>query len=223
MQVSRRSLASLPVLLTLTLAACGQAPAGAPDAGASSHAQWARAQDLWRRRHPDAYAAWRAIGPPTSPDARAARARLADADRWYREGIRRVRQGEPDATGAIQEGSRIAPMDPELYLPLARACRDRGAVLRAAEFYKKFMLGAPTSADWPAARRELGPVAVIGELNFVDVLPKTRSGKIMRRVLRAVTVDTDPGDISTIEDEGSVEEAREAWREMKSGIRGITS
>ena len=72
-------------------------------------------------------------------------------------------------------------------------------------------------------RRELGPVAVIGELNFVDVLPKTRSGKIMRRVLRAVTVDTDPGDISTIEDEGSVEEAREAWREMKSGIRGITS
>ena len=36
-------------------------------------------------------------------------------------------------------------------------------------------------------RRELGPVAVIGELNFVDMLPKTRSGKIMRRVLKAVT------------------------------------
>ena len=67
-------------------------------------------------------------------------------------------------------------------------------------------------------RRELGPVAVIGDLHFVDVLPKTRSGKIMRRVLKAVTLDRDPGDISTIEDEGSVEEAREAWKEMRSEV-----
>ena len=68
-------------------------------------------------------------------------------------------------------------------------------------------------------RGELGPVAVIGELNFVDALPKTRSGKIMRRVLKAVTLDTDPGDISTIEDEGSVEDARSAWEQMKASIR----
>ena len=67
-------------------------------------------------------------------------------------------------------------------------------------------------------RRELGPVAVIGELNFVGMLPKTRSGKIMRRVLRAVVLDRDPGDISTIEDEGSVTEAREAWEQMKAEI-----
>ncbi len=64
-------------------------------------------------------------------------------------------------------------------------------------------------------RRELGPVAVIGELNFVNMLPKTRSGKIMRRVLKAVILAKDPGDISTIEDEGSVEEAREAWQQMQ--------
>ncbi|HET8568164.1 MAG TPA: acetate--CoA ligase [Candidatus Limnocylindria bacterium] len=68
-------------------------------------------------------------------------------------------------------------------------------------------------------RRELGPVAVIGELNFVDMLPKTRSGKIMRRVLKAVILDRDPGDISTIEDEGSVDEAREAWESMRAGVR----
>jgi acetyl-CoA synthetase len=67
-------------------------------------------------------------------------------------------------------------------------------------------------------RNELGPLAVIGELNFVDMLPKTRSGKIMRRVLKAVILDKDPGDISTIEDEGSVEEAREAWRQLKTGV-----
>jgi acetyl-CoA synthetase len=67
-------------------------------------------------------------------------------------------------------------------------------------------------------RTELGPIAVIGELNFVDMLPKTRSGKIMRRVLKAVILDKDPGDISTIEDEGSVEEAREAFAAMKSEV-----
>jgi acetyl-CoA synthetase len=70
-------------------------------------------------------------------------------------------------------------------------------------------------------RRELGPVAVIGELNFVSMLPKTRSGKIMRRVLRAVILDRDPGDITTIEDEGSVEEARQAWQRMRADIRQL--
>ena len=64
-------------------------------------------------------------------------------------------------------------------------------------------------------RQELGPIAVIGELNFVSLLPKTRSGKIMRRVLKAVVLDQDPGDITTIEDEGSVGEARQAWQRMK--------
>ena len=67
-------------------------------------------------------------------------------------------------------------------------------------------------------RRELGPVAVIGELNFVDLLPKTRSGKIMRRVFKAVVLGQDPGDITTIEDEGSVEEARQAWQQMMAEI-----
>ncbi len=67
-------------------------------------------------------------------------------------------------------------------------------------------------------RRELGPVAVIGELTFVDTLPKTRSGKIMRRVLKAVVNGVDPGDITTIEDEGSVEEARSALAEMKAAM-----
>jgi acetyl-CoA synthetase len=41
----------------------------------------------------------------------------------------------------------------------------------------------------------------------------------MRRVLRAVTLDRDPGDITTIEDEGSVDEARHAWERMKAEIR----
>ncbi|MBC8162477.1 MAG: acetate--CoA ligase [Roseiflexaceae bacterium] len=67
-------------------------------------------------------------------------------------------------------------------------------------------------------RLELGPIAVIGELEFVNMLPKTRSGKIMRRVLKAVTLGKDPGDITTIEDEGSVEEARQAWQHLRDAV-----
>jgi acetyl-CoA synthetase len=51
------------------------------------------------------------------------------------------------------------------------------------------------------------------------MLPKTRSGKIMRRVLRAVILDRDPGDITTIEEEGSVDEARQAWQQMRAEIK----
>ncbi len=49
-------------------------------------------------------------------------------------------------------------------------------------------------------RYELGPVAVIGDIKQVKSLPKTRSGKIMRRVLRAREMGEDIGDTSTLEE-----------------------
>ncbi len=47
---------------------------------------------------------------------------------------------------------------------------------------------------------EVGPIAKPEKIEFVDKLPKTRSGKIMRRVLKAQAMGEDPGNISTIED-----------------------
>ncbi|HOB17478.1 MAG TPA: acetate--CoA ligase [Candidatus Methanoculleus thermohydrogenotrophicum] len=49
-------------------------------------------------------------------------------------------------------------------------------------------------------RTTLGPIAMPSEIDFVCSLPKTRSGKIMRRVLKAQELGMDPGDISTLED-----------------------
>ncbi len=49
-------------------------------------------------------------------------------------------------------------------------------------------------------RRELGPVAVIRSIAFVDTLPRTRSGKIMRRILKAQELGEEVGDTSTLED-----------------------
>lgn len=49
-------------------------------------------------------------------------------------------------------------------------------------------------------RKEIGPIATPDEIDFVEKLPKTRSGKIMRRVLKAQELGLPVGDISTLED-----------------------
>ena len=48
-------------------------------------------------------------------------------------------------------------------------------------------------------RRELGPIATPSALEFVSALPKTRSGKILRRFLKAKETGADTGDVSTME------------------------
>ncbi len=54
-------------------------------------------------------------------------------------------------------------------------------------------------------RRELGPVVVIKSVEFRESLPKTRSGKILRRVLKCAETGADPGDLSTLDDEDAPE------------------
>jgi acetyl-CoA synthetase len=52
-------------------------------------------------------------------------------------------------------------------------------------------------------RREIGPIATIDALQWAEGLPKTRSGKIMRRILKKIAADklNELGDTSTIADE----------------------
>ena len=66
-------------------------------------------------------------------------------------------------------------------------------------------VGSDPSEDMVSAlkahvRTELGPIAVPSELEFTPSLPKTRSGKIMRRLLKAQELGLDPGDITTLEE-----------------------
>jgi acetyl-CoA synthetase len=49
-------------------------------------------------------------------------------------------------------------------------------------------------------RGDLGPIAQPSEIDFTPSLPKTRSGKIMRRYLRALELGEDPGDLTTLAD-----------------------
>ena len=57
-------------------------------------------------------------------------------------------------------------------------------------------------------RTEIGPIATIDIIQWADGLPKTRSGKIMRRILKKIAAGDldDLGDTSTIADPGVVDE-----------------
>jgi acetyl-CoA synthetase len=68
-------------------------------------------------------------------------------------------------------------------------------------------------------RERYGPILVPKEVVFVRALPKTRSGKIMRRLLRAVLMGAPLGDVTTLEDEATVEEVKAAYEELKRQIR----
>lgn len=65
-------------------------------------------------------------------------------------------------------------------------------------------------------KETIGAVAVPEEIFFVDSVPKTRSGKIMRRILRAVASGEDVGDVTTLENEASVEEVKKAYEKLSA-------
>ena len=68
-------------------------------------------------------------------------------------------------------------------------------------------------------QKSLGKIVVLDDIDFVDMLPKTRSGKIMRRLIKAVISGQPLGDYSTIEDEGSIEEIRKAAEALLAGLK----
>jgi acetyl-CoA synthetase len=67
-------------------------------------------------------------------------------------------------------------------------------------------------------RKTIGPIAAPDQLHFVQKLPKTRSGKIMRRLLKAMAKNEPIGDISTLEDEASVDEIKTALEELRQTL-----
>jgi propionyl-CoA synthetase len=58
--------------------------------------------------------------------------------------------------------------------------------------------------------KQLGAIARPKAVHFVTLLPKTRSGKTLRRSIQALAEGRDPGDLTTIEDPGALEQIRSA-------------
>jgi propionyl-CoA synthetase len=60
--------------------------------------------------------------------------------------------------------------------------------------------------------KQLGAIARPRAVHFVSLLPKTRSGKTLRRSIQALAEGRDPGDLTTIEDPNALEQIRQALR-----------
>lgn len=63
-------------------------------------------------------------------------------------------------------------------------------------------------------RKKIGPIATPDEIHFVNKLPKTRSGKIMRRLLKSIVIGVPTGDTTTLEDGTSIEEIQKLYNEI---------
>ena len=68
-------------------------------------------------------------------------------------------------------------------------------------------------------RSGIGPIATPKQIHFVTKLPKTRSGKIMRRLLKAIAKNEKIGDISTLEDGAAVHEIQASFDELEKAVR----
>jgi acetyl-CoA synthetase len=63
-------------------------------------------------------------------------------------------------------------------------------------------------------RTEIGPVFQPDVVQFADALPKTRSGKIMRRILKAIASGTEVGNTTTLADPSVVDDLLDARKKM---------
>ena len=68
-------------------------------------------------------------------------------------------------------------------------------------------------------RTDIGSIATPKQIYFVSKLPKTRSGKIMRRLLKAIGNNETIGDISTLEDGAAVIEVQNVFDELQKSIK----
>jgi len=68
-------------------------------------------------------------------------------------------------------------------------------------------------------RNDIGAIATPKQIYFVSKLPKTRSGKIMRRLLKAIANNEKIGDVSTLEDGTAVTEVQSVFDELEKSIK----
>ena len=137
---------------------------------------------------------------------------------WYRTGdlARRDTEGYFWFVGRGDDviktsGHLVGPFEVEAVLDEHPAVAETGVIGKpdatAGAIVKAFVVlhrghepdAALRTALTAHCRRHLGPAVSPREIDFVDSLPHTRSGKIMRRVLRARELGEDEGDTSTLE------------------------
>ena len=123
----------------------------------------------------------------------------------HRLGTREIEEAVQAHSG-IAEVAVVGVADPlKGQIPLAFAVVKNPAAVATAEARAKMRKEVMDTVD-----RELGAIGRPGAVHFVTVLPKTRSGKLLRRTIQALAEGRDPGDLTTIEDPAALEQIRAA-------------
>jgi len=98
-----------------------------------------------------------------------------------------------------QEGKRVLTGEAVVAFVVLKSARPSGAA--ATDTIKQLQ-------DWVG--KEIGPIAKPKDIRFGDNLPKTRSGKIMRRLLRSIAKGEEiTQDVSTLENPGILEQLKQ--------------
>ncbi len=106
----------------------------------------------------------------------------------------------------IAECAVVGVADPvKGQMPLAFAVAKDASKLGSPETRKAFEKEVMQTVD-----KQLGAIARPRAVHFVTLLPKTRSGKTLRRAIQALAEGRDPGDLTTIEDPGALEQLKRA-------------
>jgi acetyl-CoA synthetase len=95
------------------------------------------------------------------------------------------------------------------------------SVVSFAVLKKDVKVDSPVETIKKGIRDNFGPLLVPDEIHLVESLPKTRSGKIMRRIIKAVYLNQVPGDVSTMESEASVTEIRDAIEKFRKELETL--
>jgi propionyl-CoA synthetase len=88
----------------------------------------------------------------------------------------------------------------------------KGQMPLAFAVLKNSSLGTRPEEVMQTVDKQLGAIARPKAVHFVTLLPKTRSGKTLRRSIQALAEGRDPGDLTTIEDPNALEQIRQALR-----------
>jgi propionyl-CoA synthetase len=96
-------------------------------------------------------------------------------------------------------------------VPLAFAVVKDTAKIATSEARDRHELEIMDTVD-----KQLGPIGRPARVHFVAMLPKTRSGKLLRRSIQALAEGRDPGDLTTIEDPAALEQIRLSLQQVRN-------
>jgi acetyl-CoA synthetase len=100
---------------------------------------------------------------------------------------------------AISEAAAVGVPDDITGEKLVCVCVARAGATTGPELERELI-------EW--VKRAMGSALKPSAIKFVDALPKTRNGKVMRRVIRAIYIGEDPGDLSALEHPQSLDQLR---------------